>query len=170
MRPVLRSQCLESSHAHSTAERTGRSRCALQASRQPCAPSRHRSRRHSASPHARMRRWRGRRAKSAKSLRDQPPPLDSRFAGRALVRQVGEQSTAGAPQAGQSGCHRLRGDGHIRRGAAGCSSTKHKQTLMETGGRAFNETTNYHVIRDPAGMARGARELSLAWKPAGSRT
>jgi hypothetical protein len=89
--PVLRSQCLESSHAHSTAERTGRSRCALQASQEPCAPSRYRSRRHSTSPHARMRRWRGRRAKAASTLRDQPPPLDSRLAGRALVRQVGEQ-------------------------------------------------------------------------------
>jgi hypothetical protein len=33
-----------------------------------------------------------------------------------------------------------------------------------------NETTNYHVIRGPAGMASGARELSLAWKPAGSST
>jgi hypothetical protein len=103
--PVLRSQCLESSHAHSTAERTGRSRCALQASRQPCAPSRHRSRRHSASPHARMRRWRGRRAKAAKTLLAQSPPLASRVGGRALVRRRAAHSGAGPPQARQSGCH-----------------------------------------------------------------
>jgi hypothetical protein len=33
-----------------------------------------------------------------------------------------------------------------------------------------DETTNYRVIHDPAGVERGARELSLAWKPARSRT
>jgi hypothetical protein len=102
--PVLRSQCLESSHAHSTAERTGRSRCALQASRQPCAPSRHRSRRHSASPHARMRRWRVWRAKVAKTLLAQSPPLASRVDGRALVRRRAAQKVAEPPQARQSGC------------------------------------------------------------------
>ena len=106
--PVLRSQCLESSHAHSTAERTGRSQCALQASRQPCAPSRHRRRRHSASPHARMRRWRVRRAKAAKTLLAQSPPLDSRVGGRALVRRRAAHSGAGPPQVRQSGCHGQR--------------------------------------------------------------
>jgi hypothetical protein len=34
----------------------------------------------------------------------------------------------------------------------------------------MGDATNYHVIRDPAGMVRGERELSLAWKPVRSRT
>ena len=83
-----------------------------------------------------MRRQRERRAKVELTLRDQPPPLDSRFAGRALVRQVGEQSTAGAPQAGQSGCHRLRGDGHIRRGAAGSSTNINRHLWKLVDGRS----------------------------------
>jgi hypothetical protein len=106
---VLRSQCLESSHAHSTAERTGRSKCALQASQQPCDHSRHRSRRHSASPHARMRRWRVWRAKVAKTLLAQSPPLGSRVDGRALMRRRAAQKVAEPPQARQSGYHDQRG-------------------------------------------------------------
>jgi hypothetical protein len=43
------------------------------------------------------RYWRERRAKIASTLRDQPPPLDGRLAGSALVCRRDVQAAAGAP-------------------------------------------------------------------------